>query len=110
LIASTIGRWRRASSKKEDLTAVEDLAGLAQRVFGGVIVRAALCREIGRYVYWLVIRGSGGETRVKSLSTPASRSSHLGAGSIVPLIGDGARLAICRNAAGQAANCTLEDR
>jgi hypothetical protein len=28
--------------KKEDLTAVEDLAGLAQRLFGVVIFRAAL--------------------------------------------------------------------
>lgn len=41
-----IDDWSVASRivKKADLTAVEDLAGLAQRLFGGVIVRAALCR------------------------------------------------------------------
>jgi hypothetical protein len=41
-----IDDWSVASRivKKEDLTAVEDLAGPAQRLLGDVIVRAALCR------------------------------------------------------------------
>ena len=46
---------------QERLTTVEELASAARRTFGGAIVRTALCREDGRYVYRLVIRKKGGE-------------------------------------------------
>lgn len=58
-----IDDWSEATKivKQEKLATVEELARGAKRALGGAIVRTALCRNDGRYVYNLVIRKSGGE-------------------------------------------------
>lgn len=58
-----IGDWSIAAQivKEEKLATVEELANAAKHALGGAVVRTALCREDGRYVYSIVIRKRGGE-------------------------------------------------